>query len=349
MPGILEKIGGKLPCVRRLHRQVEALEAERASLQSALGRAGAEKEEAEARHATALEAVRKEAAGRVEELEAELKRRWTWVLPGDPRSPLPDLAEMREREAELFVKSPVELPGIELWLEEQATLLREMKKYAAELPFPEQRTSGKRFSLDAPEYGFGDAFVLYGLMRKLRPRKVVVVGGPVLASAVLDANEASFGRSITVTLVGREPDALRALLKKEEEKVKVFPDRFAALPQELLPGLTAGDLLVVDSSHVVKTGNDVTSLVLKTFPRLRSGVHVHVNGVFWPFDYPASWVLEGRAFNEAYLVRAFLTFSSAFETVFFASFLEQHHRALLEKEVPRWTRSRGGGLWFKRK
>ena len=74
-----------------------------------------------------------------------------------------------------------------------------------------------------------------------------------------------------------------------------------------------GDVLFIDSSHVVTLGSDVLIEVLEILPRLAAGVWVHVHDIFFPADYPAEWVLERRlAFNEQYFLEAFLAFNSAF-------------------------------------
>ena len=73
-------------------------------------------------------------------------------------------------------------------------------------------------------------------------------------------------------------------------------------------GLRRGDILFIDSSHVAKIGSDVNHLVFTVLPALQSGVLVHFHDIFFPFEYPQAWLAEGRAWNEAYLLRAFLQY-----------------------------------------
>src|SRR5438552_1211254 len=87
----------------------------------------------------------------------------------------------------------------------------------------------------------------------------------------------------------------------------------AAKQLALFDGLQDGDVLFIDSTHVVKTGNDVVWLYNEVLPRINTGVHVHIHDMFYPFEYPRRWVMEGRAWAEAYLVRAFLTDNPDFE------------------------------------
>jgi len=120
--------------------------------------------------------------------------------------------------------------------------------------------------------------------------------------------------------------------------------------------LSAGDILFIDSSHVSKTNSDVNYLFFDILPRLPSGVYVHVHDVFFPFEYPKEWVYQGRGWNEAYLVRAFLQYNQAFEIQMFNSFIERFHRDRLERSMPLCTRfveanmvpTSAQSLWLKR-
>ncbi len=56
--------------------------------------------------------------------------------------------------------------------------------------------------------------------------------------------------------------------------------------------------------------------MLEIFPRLASGVLVHVHDIFLPDDYPQPWLLElRRAYAEQYLLHAFLAFNDAFDVL----------------------------------
>lgn len=82
--------------------------------------------------------------------------------------------------------------------------------------------------------------------------------------------------------------------------------------------LEAGDLLFIDTSHVLKTGSDVHYEYLHILPVLRPGVIVHIHDVHYPFEYRRQWAArENRSWNETYLVDMLLTFSDRFELVFF--------------------------------
>jgi hypothetical protein len=97
------------------------------------------------------------------------------------------------------------------------------------------------------------------------------------------------------------------------ERNTVTVARLQDVDQEIFARLKANDILFIDSSHVAKIGSDVNHLMSEILPILAPGVHIHFHDIFYPFEYPRQWVEEGRAWNEAYLLEAFLSFNSEFE------------------------------------
>ncbi len=86
-----------------------------------------------------------------------------------------------------------------------------------------------------------------------------------------------------------------------------------------------GDVLFIDTSHTVKTGNDVVWIYHEIVPRLRRGVVVPVHDVLLTGDYPETWVFQGRGWNEGYLVRSFLAYNDSFEITWGTQFMLQRH------------------------
>jgi hypothetical protein len=120
------------------------------------------------------------------------------------------------------------------------------------------------------------------------------------------------------------------------------------VPVETFSGLGPGDILFIDSSHVSKYESDVNYLIFKVFPALKSGVIVHIHDIFYPFEYPMQWLLEGRAWNEAYLVRAFLQSNAKWEIFLFADFAGKKFREYLAEHMPLCLKNTGGSLWIRK-
>jgi hypothetical protein len=78
----------------------------------------------------------------------------------------------------------------------------------------------------------------------------------------------------------------------------------------------------------------VSFLLLDVLPRLARGVVVHVHDIATSFEYPPEWYDEGRAWNEAPALRAFLAFNHDFEILFFCDYLVRFQREALAEHMP---------------
>lgn len=256
-----------------------------------------------------------------------------------------------EAEAErLFAPPPRTLPGIDLREEAQLALVRELEPFYDAQPFPAHRTPPFRFWFENPAYSWSDAIFLHAMLRRLRPRRIVEVGSGHSSCLMLDTSELFLGGAVELTFVEPYPALLRSLLRPgDESRVRIVPQEVQRVPLETFERLEANDVLFVDSTHVAKIGSDVNHLVLEVLPRLAPGVHVHFHDVFHPFEYPEAWVREGRAWNEAYLLRAFLAMSAGWEIVLMNTFLETFHEDYFARRMPLCLRNPGGSIWLRRR
>jgi hypothetical protein len=120
----------------------------------------------------------------------------------------------------------------------------------------------------------------------------------------------------------------------------VIPQRVQEVPLDLFQSLQAGDILFLDSSHIVSVGSDVVREYLEIVPQLNPGVLVHIHDIFLPSDYPREAVLRNLCFwSEQYLVQAFLSFNSDFEVLWGSSAMQTFHSQELESAFPQWRES----------
>jgi hypothetical protein len=273
-----------------------------------------------------------------------------YVAPGHYYSPVPSLADVRAREDVIFGRFPRELPGIDLNEAGQLRLLDAFCAYYKEQPFGPEKRPGLRYYFENEAYSYSDAICLYCMIRHLKPRRIIEVGSGFSSAAILDANELFFGGSIRCTFIEPYPDRLRLLFRPDDWKASdVAVKRLQEVDRALFQELDANDILFIDSSHVSKVDSDVNLLYLDILPRLRRGVVVHSHDIFYPFEYPKEWIYEGRSWNEAYLLRAFLAFNGAFEVLFCNTFLEHFHRERFVRDMPLCLKNPGGSLWTRRK
>ena len=76
---------------------------------------------------------------------------------------------------------------------------------------------------------------------------------------------------------------------------------------------------------------------------------VHFHDIFWPFNYPSEWIAKGNAWNETFLVRAFLQFNSDFEIILFNSLISTRFKHEIEQSMPLMLKNGGASLWLRRK
>src|SRR5690242_4623420 len=209
------------------------------------------------------------------DLKARLARYELGWPPGHFYSPIPDPDEIRRREATIFRGADAPLAGIDLREEAQLALLRDLGASAAEHPWEREARAGVRYRFDNPNFQEGEALVLLGLMRLARPRRVIEVGCGWSSCALLDVNERFLGGTVRCTFIEPHPELLHELAGDQQLDVR------RALVQDVSPPLFdelgAGDMLIIDSTHVAKVGSDVNHLVFEVLPRLAPGVLVHVH------------------------------------------------------------------------
>ncbi|SDS49484.1 class I SAM-dependent methyltransferase [Microlunatus soli] len=271
--------------------------------------------------------------------------RWgvTPYPPGHYHSPIPSLKDVANS-TELAV--PDSVPGIDLHREDQLSLARAFSDLTADMPFGAEQRAGLRYWLNNTWFGYGDGIALYGMLRHLRPKRYIEIGSGFSSACTLDTAD-RFLDDLEMTFYEPNPARLRSLLRRSD-RVRIVDSPPRHYRSEDFAELEAGDILFIDSSHVVKFGSEVNDLMLDVIPQLPAGVHVHVHDIFWPFTYPAHWIRLGRAWNEAYLLRALLCGNSSLDVTWFADYLGKTARAEVARTLPLWEIDPGGSVWLRR-
>jgi predicted O-methyltransferase YrrM len=274
--------------------------------------------------------------------------------PGHFYSPLPDPGFVAAHRQQLFGTVRASLPAIDVNESQQLRLLEKLGAHADDLPWQDRPVRGLRYHYGNTQFTYGDAVVLQAMLRLLRPRRVIEVGAGHSSALMLDTADRWLDAGTSFTFIEPYPDRLRALLTAADTagprpRCEVIEQPVQAVPLERFDELAAGDILFIDSSHVVKIGSDVVHLLTWVLPRLQRGVFVHFHDVFWPFEYPEPWLREGRAWNECYVLAAFLQYNAAFAIALFNSWLVAFRRAEFARHLPLAMRNTGGSLWLEKR
>ncbi len=269
--------------------------------------------------------------------------------PGHFSSPIPNTRDILSREHALFDQSIRDIPGVDLREQEQMNLLQALSKYYFELPFTPNPTGPRRYYYENDFFSYGDAIILFSMLRHYRPRRVIEIGSGFSSVVMLDTKELFLGDSLDLTLVEPNPDRLLSLLKdNREDEFHLIQKRIQDIDLSVLDSLNENDFLFVDSSHVLKVGSDVGYIIFQILPRLKKGVIVHFHDVPWPFEYPREWLGRSIIWNEAYFLRSFLQYNNAFQILYFNAYIYQFHREVLGQSMPLCLRNPGGGLWLEK-
>ena len=280
---------------------------------------------------------------------ASLREGQRFAPPGHFYSPIPSLDEIRRDESRIFGGAPRHVAGVELHETEQLQLLREFVAYYGDMPFQGQKSGGLRYYYENPNYSYSDAILLHCMIRHLRPKRIIEVGSGFSSCMTLDTNDLFFAGSIRTTFIEPYPELLMSLLKDtDSSNARVIRSRLQDVDLAEFESLQANDILFIDSTHVSKIASDVNRIFFDILPRLSSGVHVHVHDIFFPFEYPKEWVYEGRAWNEAYILRAFLQYNCAFRVVLMNTYMELFHEAFFREKMPLCLKNPGGSIWIRR-
>jgi len=140
-------------------------------------------------------------------------------------------------------------------------------------------------------------------------------------------------------LIAIEPYPNEVLRRGFPGLSRLIPRKVEEVDLSQFDELKQNDILFIDSSHVLRIGNDVQYEYLEVLPRINKGIIIHIHDIFLPMEYPKNWVLKMHRFwSEQYLLQAFLAFNSAFEILWAGSYMHLRHPDQLEKAFSSYNR-----------
>lgn len=280
-----------------------------------------------------------------------LPDRWGYhVRPIHYYEPLPDFREISE--TKFNKRKPSN--AINFNLPKQLECLGKLAlQYSSEIDALNLGADGEVFDFKNEYFSGMDAAVYYAIIRDAKPKRVVEIGSGFstrIAAAALKKNRAE-GQIAGLTCIEPYPEAR---LTSADLEITLIQEQAQEVPIVFFESLQAGDILFIDSSHVAKFGSDVCYEFLQILPVLKPGVLIHVHDIFFPRDYPSQWLIEKRiAFNEQYLLEAFLAFNTDFEVVLANNWLCLEHMDIVHTLcspviLPDAPQGRGS-FWMKRR
>lgn len=260
------------------------------------------------------------------------------VSPNHYYWPVPDFNELEKR-----TWPAPQLPvGFDLSLGKQLAFLQQVApRYEKEWASETSAIGSVGYSFSNGFFEVVDAEIAYCLVRHLKPKRIIEVGGGYssrVMAAALKMNDQVDG--VLGELVTIDPYPDRFPQKALSDRVHLITEPIQSVGLDIFLTLRSGDFLFLDSSHVVGIGSDVVKEYLEILPRLDAGVVVHAHDIFIPSDYPREAVLKNLAFwSEQYLLQALLMFNPKFEVLWGSSAMQTFEPEALEKAFPRWKHS----------
>ncbi len=184
-----------------------------------------------------------------------------------------------------------------------------------------------------------DGISTYVAVRKFRPQKIIEIGSGnstyFLAAGVRDNGSGH------ITCI--DPQPRQDIIELDVEfKSRLLNNSDTGLAGSLDPG----DILFIDSSHIMFPGMDVDIQMNRLFPRLKSGVIVHIHDIFLPDDYPPSW--RQRHYSEQNALVGWLA-SGFFEILWPGQYvITRHFESVTQTLGGLGDLSRGGSLWLRK-
>lgn len=241
------------------------------------------------------------------------------------------------------------LPGLDWRKEQQAAFLDDLSCAGELTDLPREAKGPGEYFLSNGNFEAGDAEFLYQFIRHTKPARIIEIGSGfstlMAAKAVRKNKEEDLARTCEHICI--EPFEMPWL---EQQGVKVMRQMVEHVGIDLFRTLESGDLLFIDSSHMIRPEGDVLFEFLELLPQLKPGVYVHVHDIFSPRNYPKSWLVdEVRFWNEQYLLEAFLSGNREWEIVAGLNFLQHNYPEKMQKVCPYLTPSCEPGSFYMRK
>jgi len=211
-----------------------------------------------------------------------------------------------------------------------------------------------------PGFTLFDAMAYYFMLRDLKPKRVIEVGSGLSTFYGLSAirKNAAEGHPCDYKVV--DPFPRQKLIDLPDVTVTAKPAQ--EVPIEFFSSLESGDVLFIDTTHIVKIGGEVPYLYLELVPRIRPGVVVHAHDIHLPYNGPhpaQQYVFNAKwpqLWTEPMLIQAFLAFNPEFEIVLSLPLIRHFDEEFLAARTPGYRPvevedydTHCGSLWFRRR
>ena len=240
------------------------------------------------------------------------------VTPVDYYSPIPNISEL---DPKIFEKI-YDATGMDWNVSEQLHYLHSIfAKYSGEY------TPSTNIGLTLV-----DSFILYAMIREIKPKVMIEVGSGETTKISLQAIEMNEKEGMECKFYAVEPYPHDFLRQISRRNFKLIDKKVEEVDIDFL--ITA-DLFFIDSSHVLKIGSDVNYEILEIVPKLKKDAVIHWHDIMMPTNYWEDWTYQGTKFwNESYMLHAFMLFNDTFKIIWGSRYMQLNHSEAMKKQFP---------------
>lgn len=193
----------------------------------------------------------------------------------------------------------------------------------------------------------GDFDFLYQFIRYSRPKKIIEIGSGYSSIIAYEAIIKNFqDNKKFCKMICIDPGNIDQI--SNLNKIKFINKKIEEIKINIFKSLNTGDLLIIDSTHMIKPDGDVLKIYNEIIPNLKRGVNIMIHDIFIPYEYPQYWLDKHVLFwNEQYLLQAILN-SNKYKILAPLYYLKRNKFNQLKKVCPYLkTDSKPSSFYFK--
>ena len=195
-----------------------------------------------------------------------------------------------------------------------------------------ERDSKSYFKIDNPFFSRGDADFLYQFIRQTKPKKIIEIGSGFSTLISYEAILRNKSENYSCNMTCIDPGNINTItnLKINRIKKKVENCNFSYFKR-----LKKNDLLIIDSTHIIKPYGDVLKIYQEIIPKLNKGVNICIHDIFIPYSYPSDWVIDHNLFwNEQHLLETMLMDNKKYKIIVPLFFFKKKYFSKLRNICP---------------
>lgn len=254
------------------------------------------------------------------------------VLPNHYYISVADIHELGKTKA-VWAK-PSEMIGVNIDLVEQLRRLTELvapfqNEYKSNMAYKEGLERGF-----GPGFGYIEAQCLHGMIRSLKPRRLIEIGSGVstycaLRAAAMNAEE---GHHMHISCIEPFP----SVFLRDNNEIELITKKAQDVDISFFEKLGSDDIIFIDSTHAVKPGGDVAFIYLEIIPRLKKGTVIHIHDIFFPYAYQRDVMRSLFQWSETAFLQALLVNNSGIGIIFSLSMLHYKAQTSLKRVFPEY-------------